>query len=376
MSDKDKRRDGNVELLRFLLTTGGLLYALSFSTAAKYTLSSHFHYGYLIYDLFFIITGYFLAYSTEGRKYDAERTGRDTMGLLAGKLRSFMPYYIIGFTAAAAANIITGLKTIPELVNNFSGLLSDLLMLDMSGMGSSNIIPFTWYFSAMMIVCAVCIPFIMRRRDVFLRIVCPAITILFYGYLLKTYFTFDSNDLSGKIINTGLIRAFAGITLGCLTYIFSAKIAARTFGKIGAVFLTVTELALYSYCGYGVVFSQQDGQDPVFVLAFAAAFSITRSGRSYSSRPFDNDLYRYLGSLSVPMAVSFASSVIILFTVLSAAGSPLSRLILNSPTAARAVVLVNTAVLAVINKTAADLVISLHRKLKAKRAAAKSTAEI
>lgn len=301
-------RNGEVELLRFVFMSFSVLYLIIKELGLSIDLFSG---AVLGCDVFFIISGYYLALKTEGAEYVKGRLGHETQLFIIRKLRIFMPYFACGILFSVAANCACGKANLVSLHAHYSDILSDLLLLNMTGTGTSAVSSFTWYFSAMIIVCAVLYPLLIKNRDIVLNYICPAGVILIYGYLIKSQGRISVGEDWQGIIYLGILRASAGIDLGCIVLSVSKLIMKLKTSGLGNAIFALQEIFLYICVIACLTFKYDETQEFFYILVFALAFAITQSGRSSLSKKFDRSLFRFLGRLSVPLIVSYKTAALV-----------------------------------------------------------------
>lgn len=259
-----------------------------------------FRQGSLFVEFFFIVSGYFMALSaSKMQKANIETLGSETVKFVLKKIRGILPCYIFGAIATLLGNIwLNGfdstIMTWKLLKTPFS-----VLFLEMTGIPGYNITASNWYLSAMFIAMFILYPLLRYRTDLFLKVIAPVTSALLYGYMIKHDSYMGDPYLWYGFCEKGLLRAIAGLSLGCAAYAVSKWLSGKYMYKglptllsiastgsiLGAIFLTYVGIGNNSQC--------------IVILMFFVCVVIVSSRKANINPIFQNRFCAYLGKLSM-----------------------------------------------------------------------------
>lgn len=255
-------------------------------------------YGYLSVEFFFLVSGYLMAASL--KKYQHQSIGISTGRMLISKYKRILPYYSIAWGLGMIVQHLSETTTITQIAKHAIMSVPAFLGLQMLGVPLYQANGPTWYISAMLITMLISYPLLYTFKKKYCEVVAPIIAVLCYCYLLATVGHFSTIDpLENGIVYTGLIRGFAGISLGCTCYSFTQVLSAKNFTIWGKKLLTAVELC--SYMMALLLMNSQGWIRPDFyvILCFAIAITLTFSNKTFTAQlnlPFSTG---FLGSLSL-----------------------------------------------------------------------------
>ena len=202
-------------------------------------------------DFFLLLSGYLMAKHAE-RPQEAG-LGKDSLQFILHKIGSFYPMYLLAVIFDLLSRwLVAGYTVEPEKLRFY---VWDLLLLREAGLHGETLtttaIGSSWYLMAMVLAMALLYPMLRANKDVFLRILAPLITVFLYGWFSQVkgmlYFTLKFEHG----VSLGLLRAVAGICLGCVCYQLAANLrrtgwnrnrlirAAATLAELAAVYSVV-----------------------------------------------------------------------------------------------------------------------------------------
>ena len=133
--------------------------------------------------------------------------------------------------------------------------------------------------------------------------IAPIISIGVYGYLLHNVESLSTSQfIPGSLLHTGVLRAFAGISLGCTIYEISGFLSRKYSSDSVKTYVAFT---IIEVLGYAVAFllmrtSDLFRPDFVFLVLIIIAVSISFSNLSYTSHIFKKP-HLWIGNLSMAM---------------------------------------------------------------------------
>ena len=263
---------------------------------------SLFKSGSIAVEFFFILSGYFMAISAE-RKPFTEKLGTDTAQFIWRKIKSILPYYLIGWLIAAILNMQHWLmepRTLGEIVLRISNMLPNFLLLSVSGMPEEVVLGVTWYISAMLLAMAVIYPLLRKYKNIYLRIIAPLSAILLTGYLSQKYGGFFLSYEFDGFVPQNIIRACVGINIGCVVYVAAEKMKTIDFTIFSRILLGLVEIGGYIWILVAMtIFPKTYVFTELFI--FLAVVTITASKKGIFSSLFDNNIVMVVSSISLPL---------------------------------------------------------------------------
>ena len=298
---KNKERNGNIELLRFVFCVMMVLYHAWYVRR-----------GYIGVEFFFMVTGYFLAEkicrlnAREASRPSVENTMKEATRDVTKRYRSIFPYFfvatILGFIVRAYAQkwdnaaILLGVQLIP----------ADFLYLQNLGLSTTSATGVLWYLSAMTFAVWTLYPLLRRHYNVIVQ-AAPMGSLLILGVILQNCGSLDApcTFLFGWV-NTGILRAFAGILGGVTINNIASKLRKINAGEKASAAMTIVELAGYVWVLYHIWAMNETrvALDGIVVLALGVALTITVSGKSLFYGKFNNGFVRFLGKATMRIFLS------------------------------------------------------------------------
>ncbi len=305
------KRNGYIDVIKFIFAI----------------IIAEFHFGSGIFlggrmavEGFFIITGYLMMKTIEKSPVAEKGIGISSVEFIFKKYKSLfyylLPSVILSFIVIAIYReytLIQALKKIPLL-------LFEIIPLNSTGLKGEYVIGISWYLSSMFIALAILYPLCRRLGKGFTLIGCPLIVVFGYG-TLSHYFghlAVNYQYIGNTIINTGIIRGFAGCALGCLMYEASALVAKKPPKAVVRVILTIVEILAFAYFVYCMHYYPKTVYDYASIFAIFTFLFIGINGLSYTSYLWNPKWTKPLGTASTLIVLSHYCWVIYLKKVLPA----------------------------------------------------------
>lgn len=302
-----KVRNGKIDLLKFLFSLVVAMY--HFSNAVKYE-NERFRYGYFSVEFFFIVSGFLFAKSLS--KYDGKEVTNlfgESLSFMKRKYLSFMPYHIGICLMYIGVWFIADKQTVVDVAKNLILGIPDLLLIQILTDTPVNLFGHEWYLSAMLAVMFVLTPILIKFRKQYSMYFAPIISLVIMGCMFNIYENMDLaillNGAENKsmvtmiagVINPGVFRAFADISIGCICYAVYESGAAE---KINRILLLAAEILIYI-----TVFVFMDNHTDAaaaYGVVYLLAFGVIISFSDKASLNFLNNKFVYfLGRLSLPI---------------------------------------------------------------------------
>ena len=263
-----------------------------------------FRWGQFSVEFFFVVSGYFMCVSAHNaEKKEAVGLGTETFRYILHKIQSILPAYLFAFCLSWLNWFyFNGLhllqqKGLMTFVYTNLCMMPDFFLTFMAGYEGKVIIRITWYISAMLIAMLVLYPLLRRYKDTFRLIAAPLIVLILSGYFSNT--THYNGIMDYEVIMThGVMRAFIGLSLGCITYDFSRFLQRYNFTVFARVLLSLVEFCGYALLLFIMQFGKEDGAYLILFILFFT-FSVTTSKQSMTAVWFDNVCCKFLGRFSL-----------------------------------------------------------------------------
>lgn len=301
MAKTKSNYNGEIDLLKFLFSLIIVAYHSKYIPAL--TDNAPFTYGFTCVEFFFMVSGFFMASSS--RKYDGTKIGKSTFDFILRKVKPlYIPFcfaFIVAFAVREAGFFLNDGYTLVKMLKDLTASVGEILLLMKTGVtfGKTFNGP-TWYIGAMFIAMAILLPLLLKYREWFLNIGSLVIAILFYGYAYTVKHTLNYVEWSG-FTTMAIIRAVAGIALGCFIYSLTERLKTRgtELKKTGKVLLYLVEFALLGLILTIMWFEGKNNFDFVAVVYMFFMLVIVFSGLTGVKDVLPNKLCSVLGDFSL-----------------------------------------------------------------------------
>jgi peptidoglycan/LPS O-acetylase OafA/YrhL len=292
----------NIDFLRFFLCIGiilrhlhnGFIHNAEFQNIIGYNNIINNNLGYLPVDCFFIISGFFLFFATD--------FNQNTYKFISKKFARLLPVIVFATVLSLSITSIITHKLILPLKDVWTLFLLNNVGLTNEYTTLANI----WYVSALFWTSLLFFYLykIMDKKWFNILMACIAFT----SYLFYINISIGQSPFLTKyIFNYGLIRSFAGMSLGYFIFriykdIIVNNVKNTLFNKI---FYTVLEACLLLFVFINMLYKNMDYNNPlIIVLAFAILFLLFISKKGYISKILDNDFSKILGRYTYSIYVT------------------------------------------------------------------------
>lgn len=259
--------------------------------------------GYILVDLFFMISGYYFYKSILKIKDSDIDIYKENVNATIKRLKSFLPYTIIIGFATIILLYFNGLLLRREAMMS----IFNIFLFDMSGLSGYTINGPTWYLSAMLIVFFIEMPIIYKNKNVYSKYIAPIITIFGLGYIYKSFPSLNVflTGWNGFFYN-GLIRALVDINIGIVIFEISKyfKEKIEGFNSIKKVIMEIIHILLYLFIIYFVLIYKNEGEIDYFTYVITVIALVISFSESFFSNILDNKLINYLEKLSLPIFIN------------------------------------------------------------------------
>lgn len=291
--NKCNERNGKIDLLKFIFAVVVALF--HFSCSAEYP-DEMFRRGYLSVEFFFIVSGYLFAKSLQ--KYDGSTDVlKDSIAFMKKKYISFFPYHIFVCILTFIGWILYYNYSLKEYIIKVLQCIPDMLLLQMFGIRHMNWMLHEWYLSAMLIAMFVITPIMIKYRKLYSYYIAPVVSLAILGFLNNNYESIDLTDEWNGFICAGTLRAFAGISLGCVCFAFKNS---GVIERLNRKLLILLEISAYATALFYM--NKELNTSLEYSMIFILMLGIVISFSDKAAMKFLNNRFVYfLGKLSLPL---------------------------------------------------------------------------
>ena len=274
------QRNIKIDILKFVFTIIIVIYHSILMTDNRYL--PIFQRGYLAVEFFFIVSGYLMANSVAKKDGVAPaRLGRECVLFIISKVRILFLYYLIAWCISFII-VHCGYKvTLQRIINDALNAVWPFFFINMTGLDGFETVGAVWYISAMLIAMMFIYPLMRAKPDLFTCVIAPLLVIFIYGYLSKTFSgTVDPYkwiSILGFGIYGGILRALAGLSLGCICFGIAQQIKSLHLTKFTKTLLAIIEFVLYFSAVYALLWSSNSRSDYLVILLFALGITLSFS---------------------------------------------------------------------------------------------------
>lgn len=290
------QRNGQIELLRLVFSVMVAGFHLGCSLQFDYEL---FAKGYLAVEFFFMVSGFLLAKSLSKYQVDQSKEVISTsLRFMGRKYASFYRYYGVAIVMTCAAWIPVMHLTVGQWLAKVLESVPTFLLIQTAGFRYANWFVPTWYVSAMLIAMFILTPVLLKWGRVYSLYVAPLVSLLLLGIIWRNNGGFGvSAEWQGPLLNLGLMRALAEISLGCL---FFYIVRSGILKRFPTIILHAVKLLCYALPLYYMTVGMAKSMEPAMVIFLAIAVLLTfQDDKPW--RFFNNRFVYWLGKLSLPV---------------------------------------------------------------------------
>ena len=300
-----KNRCGKIGFMKFIFA----LAILAQHTNAKFPGKNiTFGAGSAAVEFFFIVSGYLLCKKYINYKNNGS-IGDTTLSFLFMRIKRFLPYVIFLLIISLPFQIY--LFNYTEL--QYASIIYTLFYLPVKSTQPDIIFQIFWYISAMIIAETITVPFLLKYKDNFAKIVSPIISFFLIGYILIKWGVFPNPWALSIICYKGIIRAFAMINLGCFLYVCHEKTANIQYTKLAEILLTLLEnIGYISIIFLMNVKNAHSSYGLLMVVVFSICILLSFSNKLHFNSLFNNAFFYKLEEISLPL---YVNQFLILYTI-------------------------------------------------------------
>ncbi len=295
------KRIGEIEILRFLFCL--LIVVFHCNTRIIHHQEGYdFQFlcaprGYIGVEFFFMLSGFFMAHSTQRMRADAPDRAAQYLRFLWKKYVSVFPYHIIAF-------VLLFVKLCADLkgfsLNLLFKVLPNFFLIQRSGIKYYDVNSVEWYISAMLLAMAVILPFAVKYKDTYAKYIAPVSALIIYGFLLHRSGALGNIHAWTSVGFKCFWRALAGINLGFFASACVAVLQRCRFSKKERGVAITVRLILWGTVFVFAFLLYPQRHDFVFVVMMFVALVLTFVF-GFESKNGSGKVPAYLGRLSLTM---------------------------------------------------------------------------
>jgi len=291
------RKNNNIEYWRLIFT---ILVCLLHFSATYFQGKSLFLGGYISVEFFFILSGFLLFYTYDIKPKKGE--GNPGFKYTINKILKLYPHYIFSFLFLFMYIIIVNGESIKGILVQMLQSTWEVLMLQMSG-GNYTLYNYpTWYISALLIVGYLIYYLLDNYKKIFINLIAPFSIIFIYGFYSSKIGTIDVwHQVINLGVKSGLLRAFAGMCLGCMCYVAYKKIKDIKVSNRVSNMLVIIEVLIFSVVVLLSIFIDHTQYDFILIIFLAIAITISFLENRFVDKILNNKFSIILGKLSYPI---------------------------------------------------------------------------
>lgn len=216
------------------------------------------------------------------------------------KIKGFYPEFFVGVITAALLLQMYGESL--DLGNCFLGIFNSLMMLQTFGFSVTLGIGVSWYLSVMMGMYILLSWLLYKFRSEFINVIIPLIVLFIYGGMSVKYHTVAvvyQTTLDGFIL-IGMLRGFAGMSLGIFLYEGSRWLRKIRFTKFGKIVISSLEILGYASCILiAIIINRISDWDFIMIALISISVMISFSDVSLTCEIFKRRIFYILGRISL-----------------------------------------------------------------------------
>lgn len=277
-------RNGMIDLLRFVFC---ILIVLQHSSLFRGQMIA----GYIGVEFFFLVSGWLLAEKMQKA---------NPIPNIFHKINSFYIEFCLATLISALLLKYFGIVT--DGRSHLLGTINDLLVLQTFGFTVSSNTGVMWYLTVMLASYHLLLYLVCRFEKSFIYVFIPLIVLVIYGGISYKYHTINvilETTLDGFLL-LGMLRGFAGMSLGVLLHEGSIYLRKINFTKLGKILLSTIEVISYILMVYiAVLIKVPSDWDYIMIMLCSIGVMITFSELSIFYSFFQKHVCNLLGKLSL-----------------------------------------------------------------------------
>ena len=300
------KKNGKIEILRFLFCLSILCYHISSDYPERaLMLTKHWNFfgeGRIGVEFFFLTTGYLTASKIFRTRDDGVNVFLSTARFIWGKIRVVLPFHVILYTLGVAYRVVLRGQPVMETL---SYSWPNIFFLQMTGIPGKNIVNVEWYIASMLMVLLIVYPLCRLFTRAMVYVISPVVGVAGLAYVIYSCGNLWEVKMMLRYTYAGNIRALADICLGIWIFGVFYQIKEIEFSGFARFLATLCEMAGYALVFYYMVSGRFAPADcGIFAILICLLTGLTFSDIPLGGRLFQNKLFYFLGSCSLPVYLS------------------------------------------------------------------------
>lgn len=307
MNDVHSKRNGRIELLRFIAALGIAIYHFEWVYVGHPVFFVHF---YIWVEFFFVLSGFFLASNCSRTQKDIKSTMPVAFNYVLIELKKLYPLYFIAFIWSFVVDHIYNWGGVKAAIIDFwqakwEIVLCNIYMFD-AEKKMYNVT--STYIASMLFTSLIIFYLVYNHRNFFICLIAPLSVMFGYGRIISLYGNLSQWMNSDGFMTASIIRAMAGMSLGALCYfVFVGILESRNILRIGVEVCSIVLIFIL------VVFRDRLSFNDLIVYPFVFGGLISALYTKTDVKSIEiNTLFCSLGRLSYPIFL-FHYGLIIVF---------------------------------------------------------------
>ena len=300
--ERRSARNGTIDFLRFIFC---FIIALRHS---EYVVpAGTFDYlrrGALCVEFFFLVSGYLMVCSAERRLEagNVKKAGSETTSFLYRKIAALLPTLPVTVVLSCIVlNISNQTTGILNWAKALGGMLWDFLLIPAAGFGTPSE---RWYIGCMLLTMLIFYPIVLKRFDIFTRVIAPLIAILVLGYIFKNYRELTGPHIYLGHMYKGVLRGFGELALGAAMHPFIKWLKTLRFTAPVKLLITLAEILCVAVGVFLMVKVKGPDYDFYILFIIAVLVALAFSHQGLFAKYMDNKFNYFLGKISITLYLS------------------------------------------------------------------------
>ena len=217
---------------------------------------------------------------------------------ITSKYFNIFPYFAIAILFSFIMHHIVVPTNLGVIAHDAIYTFPELLCLQMLGFPGYWATGVSWYLSAMLICMFVLYPCVVKLKNKFTLIIAPFVSIFIYGYFAYTFINVNTPDFWIGFVYKGILRALAGICLGCFSFSLSQRFKKYKLTPL-TNFIAVLGFAIVLMLTFTIKYEGYADYLMILFLFISITISFSQNDGSIIIR--GNKLTNFLGILSISL---------------------------------------------------------------------------
>ena len=254
--------------------------------------------GWIFVEYFFILSGYFMTRHFVNLKEKNDNIEKNACKYTIKKLLKIMPFASAGICLDVVVKIGSGEIDATHIGNLMVELPAHFLFLKGLNILKFDINSPLWYLTGILIAMPLLIGMLLRFKDFYKYIACWIFPLIIYAILFTVNGNIQYWDEGWAI--SCLLRAFAGLMLGSVTFYISEYMKSKSFTRNMNILLSILEVVLFvTLVMFSFLMDCLDYTIPCIMFSIIT-LCISFSGQDCIQKYFPKQAL-FLGKLSLPL---------------------------------------------------------------------------